>query len=136
MCKKAVVGENIENNDAEYKGIKDYSFSLFNLHISSVRVGIRLIVALIIIYNIIRHSNMKNWTRIFNCILPCCSQTWSHSIPEQRNPDNAYHFQNNNKTHKNSRRYQWALPKQHSPVRSFERGDLYESPNMWPYGTP
>ena len=94
MCKKAVVGENIE--DAENRGIKDYSFSLFNLHISSVGMGIGLIVALIIIYNLIRHSNMKKGTRIFNRILSCCSQTWSCSRPDEReNPDNTYHFQSN-----------------------------------------
>ena len=34
MCKKAVVGENIE--DAENKGIGEYTFSIFDLHISSV----------------------------------------------------------------------------------------------------
>ena len=59
MCKKAVVGENIENNDAENKGIKDYSFSIFNLHISSVWAGIGIIIVLEKMYKLIRHSNTK-----------------------------------------------------------------------------
>ena len=50
MCKKAVIGEDIENNDKKNEGIEDYLFSIFNLHISSVGAEIGIIIILVIMY--------------------------------------------------------------------------------------
>ena len=70
MCKKVVIGEDVENTDNKNKGIEDYSFSIFNLHISSVGAGIGIIIILVIMYKLIRHSNIRNWSKVISCILP------------------------------------------------------------------
>ena len=40
MCKKAVIGQEVEHNDNRNEGVEDDSFSIFNLHISNVGTGI------------------------------------------------------------------------------------------------
>ena len=70
MSKKAVIGEDVENNDKKNEGIEDYLFSIFNLHISSVGAGIGIIIILVIMYKLIRHSNIRNWSKAISCFLP------------------------------------------------------------------
>ena len=68
MCKKAVgiIGQETEQNDnrIEVQGLEDDSYSIFNLHISSVGTGVGILIILILVYKIIKHSNVQSWTNI------------------------------------------------------------------------
>ena len=137
MCRRSVVGENIENNNAKNKGIKDYSFWIFNLCISSVQAVIGIIVVLVIMYKLIRHSNTKNWSRILSCILPCCSQPWNQPRHDERDTDNNIHFQNNRRNCRNnhSQRFWCSRPNQQPTCTSSERGESSRDPPMWPHAS-
>ena len=95
MCKKVVIGEDVENTDNKNKGIEDYSFSIFNLHISSVGAGIGIIIILVIMYKLIRHSNIRNWSKAISCFLPWCRQPWNQPRHDERHTDDNIQFQNN-----------------------------------------
>ena len=72
MCKKAIMGEAVKHSDNRNEGLEDNSFSIFNLDILSIGAGIRILIIHIILYKIIRHSNVKSWSKLFSCIFPCC----------------------------------------------------------------
>ena len=87
MCKKAVVWQEVKHNNNRNKGVEDNSYNIFNLHVSSVGMGIGILIILIILYKITWHSNVKNWSKLLQCLFPCCRQTWSQPQEEQRDTD-------------------------------------------------
>ena len=83
MCKKAVgiIGQETEQNynKIEGQGLEDNSYSIFNLHASSVGTGVGILIILILIFKIIKHSNIQSWMNILRRLFPCCRLTRTSS---------------------------------------------------------
>ena len=79
MCKRAVgtIGQETEQNykKIEGQGLEDNSYNIFNLHASSVGTGVGILIVLILIFKIFKHSNVQSWAAILRCLFPCCRQT-------------------------------------------------------------
>ena len=79
-----MAGENIEEEDNH--GVKDWTFSLIELHWTSFGCGIALIFGLILLYNLIRMSSVQTWARLLNFLVPCCNigEMWHKNKLEER----------------------------------------------------
>ena len=88
MCEKAIVGQEVKHNNSRNQGLEDDSYSIFNLHVSSIGTGVAILIILILVYKIIKHSNVQSWTNILHCLFPCCRLTNTPPREQQRDTYN------------------------------------------------
>ena len=113
MCRRAVeiIAEQKNQNvkKIEQGATEDNSYNIFNVHFSSAGIGIGVLVLLVFIYKIIKHSSVKSWKAIVGCIFPCshCAKDGNptptqaqthHNIGDSNQPNQSNHSNHRTET--------------------------------------